>query len=82
MNTPETTNDVSGESTPKKFVFPRCLDCGGDFTAGHYRVCPAVKAAEDAEDKFLLAVASITCLLFFSVTLLSILLIINNLYVK
>lgn len=93
MNTPESTkpnveNLNEGEviqltpANPKQFVFPRCFDCGGEFTAEHYRTCPAVKAAEDAEDSFFATVGAICFLMFLSVIMLACLITINNLYIK
>lgn len=93
VNTPENTkpnveNLNEGEviqltpANPKQFVFPRCLDCGGEFTEEHYRTCPAVKDAEDAEDVFLLMVGSVAILLFLSVVSVSFLITIYALNTK
>lgn len=82
VNTPETTNNESDKNDVRKFVFPTCFSCWCEFTAEHYRTCPAVKAAEDAEDGFFATVGAICLLMLLSVIMLACLISINNLYIK
>lgn len=78
MNTPENTD----KNNLKQFVFPRCLDCGCEFTEEHYRTCSAVKDAEDAEDRFLLMVEVMAILPLLSAVLVSFLIAINAINTK